>query len=78
MREIHSLGSVRGVLGNRHLYRDKSQFYLSDKVIFQDLTPALGLAPVVAHQIITAFGGTFQLVKGEGNNGYLEVILFQE
>ena len=37
----------------------------------------LGLAPVVAHQIISAFDGTFQLVKGEGNNGYLEVILLQ-
>ncbi len=38
----------------------------------------LGLAPVVAHQIISAFGGQFRLVKGEGDYGYLEVMLLPE
>lgn len=37
----------------------------------------LGLAPVVAHQIITAFGGEMRLVKSEGNNGTLEAIFPQ-
>jgi len=35
----------------------------------------MGLAPVVAHRIITAFGGEMRLVKGVGTTGYLEVIL---
>lgn len=39
---------------------------------------SLGLAPVVAHQIITAFGGEMRLVKGEGDNGYLETVLSVE
>ena len=39
---------------------------------------SLGLAPVVAHQIISAFGGGMRLVKGEGNAGYLEAILLKE
>ena len=39
---------------------------------------SLGLAPVVAHQIISAFGGQFRLIKEEGNNGYLEVTLLPE
>jgi signal transduction histidine kinase len=39
---------------------------------------SLGLAPVVAHQIITAFGGEMRLVKKDGNSGYLEVIFLKE
>jgi len=39
---------------------------------------SLGLAPVVAHRIIAAFGGEMRLVKGEGNTGHLEAILIQE
>jgi hypothetical protein len=39
---------------------------------------SLGLAPVVAHQIVTAFGGGMRLVKGEGANGYLDVVFFAE
>lgn len=38
---------------------------------------SLGLAPVVAHQIISAFGGEMRLVKGDGDNGSLEVILLR-
>jgi hypothetical protein len=36
------------------------------------------LAPVVAYQIITAFGGEIRLIKGEGNNGTLEAIFSAE
>jgi CheY-like chemotaxis protein len=38
----------------------------------------LGLAPVVAHKIISAFGGELRIVKGEGTAGYLEAILTLE
>jgi len=38
----------------------------------------LGLAPVVAHKILSAFGGEMRLVKGEGKTGYLEAILILE
>jgi len=36
---------------------------------------ALGLAPVVASKIISAFGGKIKLVKEEGRSGYLEALL---
>ena len=39
---------------------------------------SLGLAPVVAHQIIAAFGGEMRLVKKDGNSGYLEVVFLKE
>jgi hypothetical protein len=38
----------------------------------------LGLAPVVAHNILSAFGGQMRLVKREGKAGCLEVILIRE
>ena len=38
----------------------------------------MGLAPVVAHQIISAFGGEMKLVKRDGASGYLEAILLKE
>ena len=38
---------------------------------------ALGLAPVVAHQIISAFGGEMRLVKGEGEDGYVTATLIK-
>ncbi len=36
---------------------------------------SLGLAPVVAHQILAAFGGEMRLIKSEGDTGYLEAVL---
>ncbi len=39
---------------------------------------SLGLAPVVAYQIISAFGGEMKLVKGEGCTGHLEAVLLTE
>jgi two-component system sensor histidine kinase/response regulator len=38
----------------------------------------LGLAPVVAHKIISALGGEMRLVKGEENTGHLTAIFFRE
>jgi DNA-binding response OmpR family regulator len=39
---------------------------------------SLGLAPVAAHKIVSAFGGEMRLVTGEGNTGYCEVVLLRE
>jgi two-component system sensor histidine kinase/response regulator len=39
---------------------------------------ALGLSPVVAYKIISAFGGELKLVKSEGNRGYLEATLLRQ
>ena len=39
---------------------------------------SMGLAPVVAHQIFTAFGGEMRLVKEAGATGYLEVTLLRD
>jgi DNA-binding response OmpR family regulator len=38
----------------------------------------LGLAPVAAYSIISAFGGEMRLVKGEGNAGLLEALFLKE
>jgi light-regulated signal transduction histidine kinase (bacteriophytochrome) len=38
----------------------------------------MGLAPVVAHQIISVLGGEIKLVKKEGSDGYLEMLLLKE
>jgi len=53
-------------------------FELESSVRSTSLAEAMGLAPVVAHQIITAFGGEMRLVKGEGHTGYLEATLPKE
>ena len=37
----------------------------------------LGLAPVVAQRILSAFGGDMKLVKGYDKTGYLEAVLLQ-
>ena len=39
---------------------------------------AMGLSPVVASKIISAFGGEIKLVKGAGETGYLDVLLITE
>ena len=53
-------------------------FEIESSVRSTSSAESLGLAPVVAHQIISAFGGGMRLVKGEGNAGYLEAILLKE
>ena len=39
---------------------------------------SLGLAPVVAHKILSAFGGDLRLVKQEGSAGFVEAVLLKE
>jgi CheY-like chemotaxis protein len=53
-------------------------FEIESSVRSASSAESLGLAPVVAHQIISAFGGGMRLVKGEGNTGYLEARLLKE
>jgi two-component system sensor histidine kinase/response regulator len=53
-------------------------FEIESSVRSASSAESLGLAPVVAHQIISAFGGEMRLVKGEGYAGYLEAILLKE
>lgn len=38
----------------------------------------LGLAPVVAHKIISAVGGGMRFIKGEGKTGHLEAVLIKK
>jgi DNA-binding response OmpR family regulator len=46
----------------------------------RSISPAepLGLAPVAAYSIISAFGGEIRLIKGEGNTGWLEALFIKE
>ena len=53
-------------------------FEIESSVRSASSAESLGLAPVVAHQIIAAFGGGMRLVKGEGATGYLEATFFRE
>jgi two-component system sensor histidine kinase/response regulator len=53
-------------------------FEIESSVRSASSAESLGLAPVVAHQIISAFGGGMRLVKGEGDTGYLEAMLLKE
>ena len=52
-------------------------FEIESNVRSASSAESLGLAPVVAHQIITAFGGELRLVKGEEHNGYLDALLLK-
>lgn len=58
-----------------NISREEAQAFFNIESTFRSLTPAekLGLAPVVAHKILTAFGGGLRLVKGEGDAGHMEV-----
>ena len=53
-------------------------FELDSGVRAASSAESLGLAPVVAHQIIAAFGGEMRLAKGEGHAGYVEATLLKE
>ena len=53
-------------------------FDLESRARSASAAESMGLAPVVAHQIITAFGGTMRLVKEAGAAGYLELILLRD
>ena len=50
-------------------------FDLESTVRSSSRAEALGLAPVVAHNILSDFGGSLRLVKEEGETGYLEAIM---
>ncbi|MBF0527972.1 MAG: hybrid sensor histidine kinase/response regulator [Deltaproteobacteria bacterium] len=49
-------------------------FKLESSVRASSPAQDLGLAPVSAHRIITAFGGELRLVKGESDTGHLEAV----
>ena len=53
-------------------------FKLESQVRAETTAETLGLAPVVAHKILSAFGGDLRLVKKEGNTGCLEALLTLE
>jgi len=53
-------------------------FELDSDVRASSSAETLGLSPVVAHQIISAFGGEMKIVKGDGQSGYVEVTLLKE
>jgi K+-sensing histidine kinase KdpD len=53
-------------------------FALESAVRSMSSAESMGLAPVVAHQIVSVLGGTLKLVKGVGTCGYLEAELLQE
>lgn len=50
-------------------------FRLDSTVRSASCAEQLGLAPVVAYKIVTAFGGEMSLVKQDGNTGAIEVVL---
>ena len=52
-------------------------FEIESSVRSASSAESLGLAPVVAHQIISAFGGELRLVKGEERNGSVEALLLK-
>jgi len=55
-----------------------SFFDLESQVRSVSVAQSLGLAPVVAHQILSAFGSNLRLVKADDLAGYMEVTFLQE
>jgi two-component system, sensor histidine kinase and response regulator len=53
-------------------------FELDSEVRATSPAESMGLAPVVASQIISAFGGVLRLIKGTGQSGYMEATLPRE
>ncbi len=85
--DAHTI-DLQGSLGEEHfnmrieldalvITRKEAEVFFNMETTFRSLTPAedLGLAPITAHRILTAFGGGLSLVKKEGHTGYLEVII---
>ena len=52
-------------------------FEIESSVRSASSAESLGLAPVVAHQIISAFGGELRLVTGEERNGAVEALFLK-
>jgi CheY-like chemotaxis protein len=53
-------------------------FDIDSSVRSASVAEPLGLAPVAARRIVSAYGGEMRLVKGEGHNGYLETVFVRE
>jgi CheY-like chemotaxis protein len=53
-------------------------FNIASLVRAASTAESLGLAPLVAHKIVTAFGGELRLVKGEGRTGSLEALFLKD
>ncbi|MEI6416054.1 MAG: response regulator, partial [Pseudomonadota bacterium] len=54
-----------------------SFFEIGSAVRSSSSAEALGLAPVVAHKILSALGGEMRLVKEEGDTGHLEALFLK-
>ncbi|HPX97786.1 MAG TPA: response regulator [Thermotogota bacterium] len=69
--------SVRIALDALYLSQEQAEAFFNIESTFRAASQAesLGLAPVVAHKILSAFGGGLNLVKQEGTKGYLEAIM---
>lgn len=84
---VHIAGEVEGRGLRLHFDLDdlslsegqSAEFFdINSSVRGSSTAQSMGLAPVVASKIISAFGGEMRLVKGSGRTGYLEVILLRE
>ena len=53
-------------------------FMIGSQVRSVSPAESMGLAPVVAHLIITALGGELRLVKGAANTGYLDAFFLRD
>ncbi|MEI6178118.1 MAG: response regulator [Verrucomicrobiota bacterium] len=71
---------VRLELDNLSLSADQAAVFFNIESNVRSLSNAqdLGLAPVVARQIIAAFGGGLSLVKGDNDGGCLEALFARE
>ena len=59
--------------------KEASDFFRIESTVRSASTAeSLGLSPVVAHKIISAFGGELRLVKLEGDTGYLEAMFLRQ
>jgi DNA-binding response OmpR family regulator len=69
--------SVRINLDALFINSEQAEAFFNIESTFRAASQAepLGLSPVVAHKILSAFGGGLNLVKEEGSHGYLEAIM---
>jgi len=83
--------SLLGLAGEQHLSvqipidllyltHEQAETFLNIESTFRASSQAesMGLAPVVAHKILSAFGGGLNLVKQEGTKGYVEAIMLTQ
>ena len=83
--------SLLGLAGEQHLSvqipidllyltHEQAETFFNIESTFRASSQAesMGLAPVVAHKILSAFGGGLNLVKQEGTKGYVEAIMLTQ